>query len=112
MRTPMSLAYASSDETARLTHESEAEAQEKLSAASALLSDPAAKAFFGTLYSHAAPDDVNRYAPQALAALAKLVLARVAGHRKGESEVSLFTARDEDPAYAENDTLLVAVNDD
>ena len=108
----MSLAYASSDETARLTHESEAEAQEKLCAAAALISDRATKSFFDTLYSHAAPDDVNRYAPQALATLARLVLARVEKHRKGESEVSLFTARDEDPAYGENDTLLVAVNDD
>ncbi|MEJ0042923.1 MAG: hypothetical protein WDM81_12285 [Rhizomicrobium sp.] len=58
------------------------------------------------------PDDVNRYAPEALAALARLVRSRALAHRPGGSDVFLFCARDEDKDYAENDTVLVAVNDD
>ncbi len=108
----MSLAVAHSDDTARLSHQSEVEAEERLQAAGKLISDSALKNFFDALYSHAAPDDVNRYTPQALAALARLVFARASAHRKGDSSVALFTARDEDAAYGENDTLMVAVNDD
>jgi glutamate dehydrogenase len=108
----MSLAVAHSDDTARLTHQSELDAQERLQSAAKLISDTTLKSFFDALYAHAAPDDVNRYTPQALVALARLVIARAGGHRKGESNVALFTARDEDAAYGENDTLMVAVNDD
>ena len=108
----MSLAFAHSEDTARLTHQNEVEAQERLKAAAKLTNDAAFRKFFDALYAHAAPEDVNRYTPQALSALAKLILARVAVHRKGESDIALFTPRDEDPAYDENDTLLVTVNDD
>jgi len=108
----MSLAFAQSDDTARLTHQSEVDAVQRLQSAAKLSTDPAFLACFNTLYAHAAPDDVNRYTPQSLAALARLVLKRVTAHRPGESDVSLFTARDEDGAYSENDTLLVAINDD
>src|SRR5690349_24791488 len=108
----MSLAVAHSDDTARLTHQSELDAEERLHAADKLISDPALKKFFDALYAHAAPDDVNRYTPQALVALARLVFARARVHHSGESSVALFTARDEDAAYGENDTLMVAVNDD
>ena len=108
----MSLAVAHSDDTARLTHQSAADAEERLEAAGKLISDKALKSFFDALFSHAAPDDVNRYTPQALVALARLVFARVSGHRTGDSSVALFTARDEDAAYGENDTLMVAINDD
>ena len=108
----MSLAVAHSDDTARLTHQSEVDAEERLQAAGKLISDPELKNFFDTLYSHAAPDDVNRYTSQALVAMARLVFARASGHSTGDSSVALFTARDEDAAYGENDTLIVAVNDD
>ena len=108
----MSLALAQSEDTARLTHQSEVDAAERLQAAAKLSTDPTFLAFFNTLFAHAAPDDVNRYASQSLAALARLVLKRLTEHRRDDSNVSLFTARDEDAAYAENDTLLVAINDD
>ena len=108
----MSLAFAPSDDTARLTHQSEAEAAAKLGEAARSLDDSTARNFFDALYAHAAPDDVNRYTPAALAALSRIVLARVAQHRPGESEVALFSPRDEDSAYGENDTLMIAVNDD
>ena len=97
----MSLAVAHSDDTARLSHQSEVDAEERLQAAGKLISDSALKNFFDALYSHAAPDDVNRYTPQALAALARLVFARANAHRKGDSSVALFTARDEDAAYGD-----------
>jgi len=108
----MSLAFAHSDDTARLTHQSEVEAQERLKAAAKLSNDSAFKKFFEALYAHAAPDDVNRYTPQALSAMARLVLARVAVHQNGQSDIALFNPRDEDTAYDEKDTLLVTINDD
>ena len=108
----MSLAFAQSDDTARISHQSELDAAQRLQAAAKLAGDAAGLAFFSALYAHASPDDVNRYTPTSLAAMARLVLTRVAAHRSGESEVWLFTARDQDAAYGENDTLLVAVNDD
>ncbi|HEV2651190.1 MAG TPA: hypothetical protein VGU69_08030, partial [Rhizomicrobium sp.] len=108
----MSLAALPSDDSAHIAVRTEAEAAERLAAGAKLAVEPGLKTFFDALYHSASPDDVNRYTPEALAALAKLVLKRVVAHKPGESEVALFTARDEDPAYEENDSVLVAVNDD
>ncbi len=55
---------------------------------------------------------MNRYTPEALVALARMVLARLAKHAPGGCEVSLFSGREEDKAYGENDSVLVAINDD
>ncbi|MBS0472625.1 MAG: NAD-glutamate dehydrogenase [Proteobacteria bacterium] len=99
------------DDAAHVTRQNEAEAADRIARAEEMVPQDA-RAFFQALYRNAAPDDVNRYEPAALAALAKLVHARVSAHQSGEINVTLFSARDEDPAYAENDTVLVAINDD
>ncbi|HEY0300800.1 MAG TPA: NAD-glutamate dehydrogenase domain-containing protein, partial [Rhizomicrobium sp.] len=106
------MSLSNTDDAAHVTRRNEADAAERLSVAAALVADPGRGAFFAALYAHASPDDINRYAPGSLAALAGLVHARVLAHQPGAGDVALFCARDEDPAYAENDSVLVAVNDD
>ncbi|HEY0105405.1 MAG TPA: NAD-glutamate dehydrogenase, partial [Rhizomicrobium sp.] len=106
------MSLAPSDDAAHVTRRNEADAAERLKAGAALPQEPAARAFYASLFGHAAPDDINRYTPEGLAALARIVEAQVAQHRPGASEVALFCARDQDKAYGENDYLLIAVNDD
>jgi glutamate dehydrogenase len=104
---------AATDDAAHVTLKNEADAGERLAAAATIAgAEPDLLAFFEALYRGAAPDDINRYAPDSLVALARMVHARVVAHRPGASDVTLFCARDEDKAYAENDYVLVAVNDD
>ncbi|MGC9952915.1 MAG: NAD-glutamate dehydrogenase [Rhizomicrobium sp.] len=74
--------------------------------------DPALLAFFDALYRNAAPEDVTRYAPQEIVALARLVFARAAQHKPGTTLVTLFDPAAETSAYKHNETVLVAVNDD
>src|SRR5690242_11154986 len=100
------------DDAAHVTRQNEADAQERLAAAAKLTREPGLSSFFETLYRGAAPDDVNRYTPDALAALARMVFARLTQHQAGHCDVALFCARDEDRAYGENDSVLVAINDD
>ncbi|MEJ0026977.1 MAG: NAD-glutamate dehydrogenase [Rhizomicrobium sp.] len=106
------MSLAPSDDSAHVTRRNEADAAERLAAGARLLDDPAERSFYDALFGNAPPDDVNRYAPEGLAALARLVRKRALAHRPGGSDVFLFCARDEDKDYAENDTVLVAVNDD
>ena len=106
------MSLAPSDDSAHVTRKNEADASERLTTGATLLNDPAEHAFYDALYAHAAPDDVNRYTPAALSALARLVRKRVLAHRPGASDIHLFCARDEDKDYGENDTVLVTVNDD
>src|SRR3569832_949021 len=105
-------AAQNTDDAAHVTRRNEAEAQERLADAAKLVREPGLNCFFETRYRGAAPDDVNRYTPEALAALARMVFARFGKHQAGACEVSLFCARDEDKAYGENDSILVAINDD
>ncbi|MBL6854146.1 MAG: NAD-glutamate dehydrogenase, partial [Alphaproteobacteria bacterium] len=105
-------AAANTDDAAHVSRQTEAEAQERLAAAAKLVREPGLSSFFEALYRGAPPDDVNRYTPEALAALARMVFARLGKHEAGGCEVSLFTPRDEDKAYGENDSVLVAINDD
>ncbi len=85
-------AVANTDDSAHVTRQNEADAQERLAAAVKLTREPGLASFFDALYRNAAPDDVNRYTPEGLAALARLVLARLAQHKPGSSDVSLFCA--------------------
>jgi glutamate dehydrogenase len=68
--------------------------------------------FFEALYRNAAPEDVNRYAPGALAALAGLVRQRLEKRKQGNSLVDLFNPSAESKDYPENECVLVAINDD
>src|ERR1700761_4154206 len=69
-------------------------------------------AFYDILYRGAAPEDINRYAPEALAALARLVQQRVAARKNGNCLVDLFNPSAEDKTYPTNECVLVAINDD
>ena len=69
-----------------------------MAAAAKLAREPGLSSFFEALYRNAPPDDINRYTPEALAALARMVLARLGKHQPGGCEVSVFTPRDEDKA--------------
>ena len=69
-------------------------------------------AFYEALYRNAAPEDINRYGAEALAALAKLVAKRLAARKPGNSLVDLFDPHSEDKAYPANECVLVAINDD
>jgi glutamate dehydrogenase len=91
----------------------ESEATQRLSeSAKSANSDPALSDFFELLYRNAAPEDINRYTPDALMALARLVLARVKRHKPGESSLDLFNPANEAKAYGHNECVLVAINDD
>ena len=92
-------------------NDQQARAQELL-AQSGEGADPALLAFFEALYRNAAPEDVTRYAPQELAALARLVFARAVAHKPGTTLVTLLDPASEAPIYTHNETALVAVNDD
>ncbi len=103
---------AQADDAAQVTRRNEIEAGQRLAAAEKFATEPGLLAFFEALYRNAAPDDVNRYTPESLVALAGLVHRRLLAHKSGAGEVSLFTPRDEDTRYSQNDNVLVAVNDD
>jgi len=93
--------------------EDESEAAQRLSeSAKAAKSDPALLAFFEALYRNAAPEDINRYTPDALMALARLVLARVSRRKAGESLVDLFNPSHEAKEYGLSECVLVAINND
>jgi glutamate dehydrogenase len=74
--------------------------------------DAALLSFFAALFRNATPEDVTRYTPDALAALARLVFARVQSRKPGETLVNLFSPAGEAPEYGSDDAILVAVNPD
>jgi len=93
--------------------EDESEAAQRLSeSAKTVTSDPALLAFFEALYRNAAPEDINRYTADALAALARLVFARVNRRKPGESLVDLFNPSHEAKEYEHSECVLVAINND
>src|SRR5215475_1893419 len=69
-------------------------------------------AFYTALYANAAPEDINRYTPEALSALASLVMQRLSKREAGNSLVDLFNPSSESKAYPQNECVLVAINDD
>jgi glutamate dehydrogenase len=74
--------------------------------------DPGLKAFFEGFYRSAAPEDLRRYAPESLAALASLVFTHTALRKPGETFVTAFDFHARGPASSRNETALLAVNDD
>jgi glutamate dehydrogenase len=89
----------------------EQDAARRLTAARAMLKGEAV-AFFDALFKNAAPEDVTRLSPEALASLANAVYARSLIRKPGETLVSLFDPREESGGYEHNETVLMAVNDD
>ncbi len=91
-------------------------ALDRVHAAEALLPSDAAttglRGFFSCLYGGAPPEDVTRYAPESLAALAELAFEKTARRKAGETlvEVLPFSTQSEDGTRDE--TVLIASNDD
>ncbi|MGD0192739.1 MAG: NAD-glutamate dehydrogenase [Rhizomicrobium sp.] len=68
--------------------------------------------FFEAFYHGASPEDVKRYAPESLAALASLVYAQTASRKSDETLIAFFDFHAQGPVSVFNETVLVAVNDD
>ena len=85
-------------------------ARERLSAGRDLLAAeaPPLREFYDALFATAAPEDILRSMPPALAALARSVFAVAARHTPGATEVRLIAG----PDTAEPEQLVIAVNDD
>ena len=85
-------------------------AQERLRAArTQLASEPdALRTFFDSLFAAAAPDDILRSTPEALAALARGAFAIAAQHRPDTVDVRLVAG----PDANEPEEMMEAVNDD
>ncbi|MDE2183915.1 MAG: NAD-glutamate dehydrogenase [Alphaproteobacteria bacterium] len=89
----------------------EAKARDLL-AKSALAAEPELAAFFDSLFRNAAPEDVTRFAPEELAALARMVFARAQARPAGTMLVTLFDPAAESALYRHNERIFLAVNDD
>jgi glutamate dehydrogenase len=94
--------------------EDNANAASRLEAAGKMLkaAEPGVMEFFQSLYRGAPPDDLNRYAPESLAALARVVFEATAIRKPGETHVSLAEFRAQADDYVRNELILIAINDD
>ncbi len=101
-------------DSAEVAQSDEERAEQRLAAAVPQVqsAEPALLAFFHALYRNAAPDDVNRYEPETLAALAREIYARASARVPGESAVSLFPAQDTIAGCPHIEDVFVAINDD
>src|SRR4051794_7835626 len=89
---------------------------ERVHAAEALLPADAAASglntFFAALYRGAPPEDVLRYAPESLAALAELAFEKTQKRRAGETLIELLPFQAQTGSGARNETVFVGGNDD
>ena len=85
-------------------------ARDRLGAARTLLQQekPELIAFFEALFAAAAPEDIMRATPEALATLARTAFTAAAEHKQGGIEVRLVPG----PNPSEPEQVLIAVNDD
>jgi glutamate dehydrogenase len=105
-------AAADPADAAVVAHDDEAKAKASLKEAARLLADPGQSQFFEAFYTGAPPEDVTRYAPESLAALAAQVFAQSSGRKPGETFVTLIDFNAQGRDLARKETVLVAVNDD
>jgi glutamate dehydrogenase len=77
-----------------------------------LRAEPEIKSFIDTLTKNASPEDVARYAPRELIALARLIHARVVARTPGHAVVTLIDPALESADFTRKETVLVAINDD
>ncbi len=99
-------------DAAVVAHDDEARSAAALAAAGKMLGDPGAAAFFRDFYRGAPPEDITRYVPAALAALASRAFELSAARANGETLVTLFDFDAQGPGGARKETILLAVNDD
>jgi len=74
--------------------------------------EPSFKGFFESLTRNAAAEDLARYAPEELMALARLAYDRAAAREAGSTLVALIDPSDAAKDVAPKDSVLLAVNDD
>src|SRR5258705_4752127 len=74
--------------------------------------DPELASFFTGFTRYASPEDLIHYTGPELAALVKLVFARTARRSPGAPMVEIFDSGSQDPEFARNETIIIAVNDD
>lgn len=101
-------------EIAKPSGDDEREAEAKLDAAARILksAEPGAADFSQALFGGAPADDLNRYTPESLAALARLVFERTKIRKQGETLVALCEFRAQHNGGTRNELVLIAVNDD
>ncbi len=91
-------------------------ALERIHAAESLLPAEAAasglKTFFATLFRGAPPEDITRYAPESLVALAELIFERTTRRKPGGTLVEVFPFRAQRETDERNEAIFVGVNDD
>ena len=92
----------------------ESEAAQCIAAARRLLpnGDAALAAFFDALFASAPPEDVTRYAPESLAALAMLAFEHSATRKASESAVEILSFRGQGQIDTRNESVLIAINED
>ncbi|HEY5337553.1 MAG TPA: NAD-glutamate dehydrogenase [Rhizomicrobium sp.] len=90
----------------------EADAARHIVEARKFLKDPAQAAFFDALFAGAPPEDIARYKPESLAALATLAFDRSAIRKPGESHIEIASFPAQSESGSRNESVLVAVNED
>jgi glutamate dehydrogenase len=90
----------------------EEDATRRIAAARKLLKDPALGAFFDALFAGAPPEDVARYTPASLAALAGLVFEHSAKRAPHESHVEVLSFEASSDSETRTESVLLAVNED
>src|SRR5690348_2631347 len=98
-----------SADAAHAAQTDQANAKSRVTAGRKLLkgSDPALAAFYDGLFAGAPPDDITRYAPESLAALASEVFAHSAQRAPGTTLVDIFSFQAQDDSGAHNESVLV-----
>ncbi|MGN6148888.1 MAG: NAD-glutamate dehydrogenase, partial [Rhizomicrobium sp.] len=104
-------------DSADAAHASQADqtnARSRIAAGRKLLkaNDPAMTGFYDALFAGAPPEDVTRYAPESLAALASFAFTHSAKRKIGETLVDIFSFNAQDESGARTESVLIAVNDD
>jgi glutamate dehydrogenase len=84
----------------------------RIAAAGKLLKNPALGAFFEALFAGAPSEDVTRYTPQSLAALATCIFEHSAKRAPGESHVELLSFHADGDSGTRAESVLIAVNED
>ncbi|HVT24624.1 MAG TPA: NAD-glutamate dehydrogenase [Rhizomicrobium sp.] len=103
-----------SADAAVVARDDEAQAQARIADAAVLLAKekPELRSFFAALTDNASPDDVTRLTPQGLAALTRMIFARIETRKPGETLVVAFEPQELDGCYTRHETVLLAANDD
>jgi glutamate dehydrogenase len=98
---------------AACAHNDETRAAARIREGKAILAaQPELAAFFEALFASAPPEDVSRYSAASLAELAGAIYTHGERRKQGETCVELFQFRAEGEDFVDNETVLVAINDD